>query len=267
MVKPYKTFTLTEHLTVEVFGKPDNWSMYEESAWRKLSELAQKRKISQILSPFPQEFNARICTVDELREYKISGLEKNNIHILRTPDLQPAEGAVIPKGAGFWTTSADCPMILIYDPSGSTVAASHSGRNSLIDVDFLMGKPARENFSVVDGLIKQFPSEIRSKLNVFIVCRIDAEHFAHPFDHQEKGELNKKMVTAIIERYGAECIVGPKEQGKISLPILIQKQCEAYGILPEHITDGGLTTFTDERLWSYRRGDKRERNGILVIHR
>jgi hypothetical protein len=256
--QPYKTFDLTNHLSIEVYGKPNNWSMYRDESWQNLEMFAKQRNLPRILSPFPEVFNARICIQKDLIEYKPN--------IFRTPFGEPAEGIVIPNGTSFWTTSADCPMIVIYNPEGTEVAASHSGRDSLIDSDFLMGKPARENFSVVDGLVKTFPQALRPKLKVFFVSRIGAEHFAHPFDHDPTGPRNKRIIETIVERFGRDCIVGELEQGHISLPMLIRRQCEAYGISQENIMDGGLDTYTDTNLWSHRRGNTKERNGILVIH-
>lgn len=265
-IEPYKTFSVGDFFNVEVYGKPHNWSMYTDISWRNLHSIADHKRVHAVLSPTPIVFNARICDPNDLEEYRIMGVPHDAVKICRTPNNEAAEGTVIPKGTAFWTTSADCPMILMYDSKTGYAAATHSGRDSLIDVDHLFGKKSRKNYSVIDGLVSEFKKTDKADLRVFFVCRISAEHFPHPFNHPEKGERNRLIINEIVTRWGRECIVGELEQGNISLSLLILKQCMAHGIVPEHVSDAGLDTYMDENVWSHRRGEA-GRNGILVIHK
>ncbi|MBX4197898.1 laccase domain-containing protein [Candidatus Parcubacteria bacterium] len=260
LFKPYKHFLLTDRLQVYIYGKPHNWSMHNQKSWKNVAMLADTLNVTKIYSPFPEEFNTRICQQEDFIEYD-PGISKT-VKIFRTPKGNPAEGALIPQGAAFWTTSADCPMILIYDDKQAV--ATHSGRDSLVTYDPYQSK-IRPNESVIDGMIKLFPESKHSQLKVFFVNRIAPEHFANPINDPKNGERNKKIINAVIKKWGKECIVGNLNEGHISLATLILKQCEFYGILSKNIIDGGLDTFSDSHLWSHRQGNM-ERNRILVIH-
>jgi hypothetical protein len=262
--EPYKTYSLTDSLKLHVFGKPNNWGMHSAESWINLRMLAEEMNITKIVSPFPEEFNTRICRPEELIQYTPDA-RPSSVKIFRTPRGKPGEGAVIMPGTSFWTTSADCPMILIYDEETKQAAASHSGRDSLITYDNNQSK-IRPNDSVIEGIIKTFPESRHAYLKVFFVCRIEPEHFANPINDKKHGERNKKIIDTVVTKWGTECIIGDLNEGHISLPILIRKQCEYYGIPKDHITDGGLDTFSDPHLWSHRDGNK-ERNGIFVVHR
>jgi hypothetical protein len=261
--EPYKTYKLTATLNVYVFGRPNNWNMHKTESWINVRKLAEELHLTKVLSPFAEEFNTRICRPDELIQYTPDSAP-SSVKIFRTPKGKPGEGAVIPLGSAFWTTSADCPMILIYDDEMHQAAATHSGRDSLITHD-LHQSTIRPNESVIEGMIKTFPESRRAYLKVFFVSRIEPKHFPNSASDPKVGERNKKIIDAIVTKWGRECIVGDLEKGHISLPLVIQKQCEHYGIPKANITDGGLDTFSDPHLWSHRDGNM-ERNGILVVH-
>ena len=116
--------------------------------------------------------------------------------------------------------------------------------------------------------------EEQPRLHAFVCAGIGAQNFSHTVDNSERGHVSRRIVEKFIS-IGSNTIVGPFEEGRISLFEAIKNQFGKNGTLPSvpagQVFHDNVDTFADKDdnghlWWSHRRGDS-QRNGILVIRR
>lgn len=258
------------------FGRPHNWQLTGDESQDtipRIALIAQEIGLKNIYAPRPSDFNGLVCTPDELGTPIQLGEGEDTPILWRGCD---ADGVVIPAGAAFWLSSADCFTIIAHDPETGTTAAAHAGRDSVINRRRISDSSERQNRSfesVVDAIVARFSKEAVPRLKVFMTCGVGPESFGHPLAHPQAGEENRRLVEDILANWGPTCLSGNPSEGKICLSELIRLQFLALGTPAHHIGYDAADTCTDtdeygEHLWwSYQRGDDLKRNGILVIRK
>jgi len=285
-VKPTKIIRPFDNVEVRLFGcnsgKTD-WSIktlekpedYQNDIYRQINLVAYDAGVRWLLAPRPSEFNALICTGEDL-----------NVNV-RAPAMRDAEGTVeqryvkimrgcnadgveIPRDdvirQGFWLSSADCPTLIVTD--GRRVICAHCGYKSLVDRGALRGTPTRPHFSVVDAVLEQFAGidiSHRVNLRAFVTLGIGP--------HWSEASETELEALARYENPRASYRVGRK---KLNIVELVRCQCLNRGIGNVRTDDND--TFADKDKdgkflwWSYERAmkqspaDKLKRNGVMVIH-
>ncbi len=259
-------------VSVFLFGRPLDWNISgdeEGEVKRRIGKVVGELGIAtnpELYAPRPSTFNAHICAPGDLTDR--TTLEGSDVTLCRGCD---ADGVVLRPQSAFWLSSADCITIIAHDPGSGQTVAAHGGRDCLIDRERIKGGKRRQFESVVHAIANTFSNRKMAGVKVFMTCGIGPENFSHPVDHEKYGLDNAKMAFDIQAKWGLSCIFGNPFQGKISLPEVIRSQFIDLGVSPHNIGYDGVETFEDRgqdgnyRWWSYRRGDGKKRNGVLVV--
>ncbi len=276
----------SKNVAIEHLFRPHDWKIPEMEIIENqndhrgvmLRELARKYAVNRIYAPKPTLFNGRVCRPGELKEHF---LIERDITIYRGAN---ADGVVVPRGAGFFITSADCPTIVLCDIPHDILIAAHAGLWSLLDKSLVFGTSPQEprpHASVVDAIMAHLPKHNREHLEIIITCGIDSSQYVFDPLHPQYGGANKQLLTYLDSTYGEN--TNPKNQdGKpyLSLKSIIKHQFERYGIDPHTIHHDGIDTYSDVdhngdyKYWSNARAhhQKKEsqipkRNGVFVAHK
>lgn len=266
-------------VSIYLMGNPLDWSIsgdHAEEVGMRLAEFARYLGIGIVLAPRPAAFNAKICETVDLTERALLAKFCESIYIYRGCN---ADGVVLPfllrgfsaERYAFWLSSADCITIVAHDPETGDTIPAHGGRDCLLDRSRINGGPSREYESVVHSIAARFSKAAMKRLKVFMTCGIGPEHFEHRCDDEKYGPANTKMVLDIVAKWGKSCLQGDYLAGKIVLSELIRAQLVSLGVHPHNIGYDTVDTFSDRdrdgspRWWSYRRGDGKKRNGVLVV--
>ena len=260
---------------VDCFGRSSgNWALkgFERSEseannpsiGRKIEALHKAHRIGRLYLPTPRTFNALLVSSIDLKVPWLDG------RIFRGAE---AEGVLLDKvqdACGI--ASSDCPTIVARNGATGLVVAAHAGRESLYDADRLFNGAAPRRFaSVVDAIMDALlTSNIRSASDIqaHVVCGICQANFSHPCDGSEQGDRNRKMCAYLNDAWGQ----GVARHGYISLPELITRQFEKYGVEPSDVHWDKIDTYGDKenddyRWHSHRRTRSGERNFVLVTRR
>lgn len=259
-----------------LFGKPTgDWAIKtreQEVAHRVARFAFDAFGATEILAPV-LDFSARICTEEQLstRSIEVTVPRCEKVKVMRG-----AKGDIIalnPGQAGF-LTSGDCPPVILWDPLfPSPLFCAHAGRDCLFDKSLVLtGKKSREYGSVVDVMMNFFEKAVRPRLKAFIMCGIASKNFMHPWKDATFGEQNIKMTAHLQREYNLPA--GLPNLGCIPLKVIIREQLLRYGVDPDNIGQDTIDTHDDLEpgtsnplWWSYRRGDRTERNGILIAYK
>ncbi len=305
LARPTRVFTLfgdgtrTSPVEVTLCGRNDgqtDWSIAELknnagvakcSAYSLINALFGGGDRTSIYAPRPSDFNARICTPNELTEVYQGQIDLSHEKITLPPRKGvkiyrgvSADGCEIPRGKYMMLASADCPTIIARSRVSGKVIAAHAGRDCLVDRTRLeTGTPSRPHESVVDGIMCKFFewNEHAQDLEVFITCGIGGEHFFHRPTDQKYGVTNRKLI-AHFQRLGDYCVLAPNAFGGICLPAIIRTQFANHGVPEGQIANDEIDTFGDtyadtgEAMWhSSARGktpaEKAMRNLVVIYNR
>lgn len=257
-------------VSIYLFGKPNDWSLAEKNKRNALVNLGwvtQGMNLQNIYAPSSSQFNAVICTHDDLQEH--IPLVINNVMVRRGCN---ADGTTLEKAQdAFWVSSADCPTVITYDQKKGLVIAAHAGRDSLIDRGRIAGKPPRTHETVVHTIVDYHGYDTMQRLQVFIACGIKSANFEHRWNDEKYGMTNEAMTKDVVERWGRVCVTGALSLGRLALSEIIRSQFLNFGVLSENIAYDGIDTSSDvnqkgeQCWWSNRRGDGAKRNGVLVV--
>ena len=251
----------------EMWGKnpdePINMSLsrLQEPAYQEiLAGILEERGIRVLYAPNPA-FNAVTCTPADLTEVtELPGGAK----VYRGCK---ADGIIFGgKGSAGCFTPADCATGVF--GFGSEIALLHCGTKCLVDTD-ARGKgekTARPFESVVNSALARNYGDMKA-VEAFIGGSIHARNLEHPFDHEMFGESNRRWVESVRAQWPNASTVGnlnaAAERGNICLVSLFAAQALQQGVSIEKITRDEIDTF-QQRWFSNRRGDKTERNFVLV---
>ncbi len=263
-------FSVVPDIVGYAFGRPDNWSLADMATRNRIALFAHQRRVTKIFAPVPSQFNAKICARGEFNEEILIPLvNRDHVTIFRSP---PADGCEILAYEGFFIASGDCPTIVVHDPDSRRTFCAHAGRDCLFDRSNALGRgKSREHDSVVHALLAEFPKEVARNLKVFIACGISGRNFSHPLQGHDRSEECQKMLMYIEHHYGCGFARGDLSLGCISLKDLIRMQLVQRGVESDNIGCDNIDTFADTDRggnhvwWSNRRGDKKERNGVLIL--
>lgn len=259
-------------VSVYLFGMPLDWNIggdEQKDVLKRLGHLSEELSVADIFAPRPSMFNAQICDpVDLVEQVRISQKVSFFNTMYRGCD---ADGVEIPQGKAFWLSSADCITIVVHHPESGKTVAAHGGRDCLIDKERIRGGKSRQYESVVHAMVAQYGKNEVRQLEVFMTCGISPENFSHSCDHEQHGPANTRMVLDVLAKWGPTCLEGDHFQGKIALSEVVRSQFIKLGVKPHSIGWDAVDTFTNRgrdgeyRWWSYRRGDGKKRNGVLVV--
>ncbi|MDO5695682.1 MAG: peptidoglycan editing factor PgeF [Eubacteriales bacterium] len=152
------------------------------------------------------------------------------------------------------TTYADCVPLYFNDPVRGVIGIAHAGR---------------------EGTLKNIAAAtIRLMVSYYGSCPADIRAAIGPAISQAYYQVERQMGTAFIDRYpdlrDTELITadGPAHC-LLDLPGINRRHFSTCGILPEHIFESGICTWThSNRLFSHRRTAGRRGNmaGFIVKH-
>jgi hypothetical protein len=207
-------------------------------------------------------FTASLTTMDTLptTEAEVIVTDDGAVTLLRGDE--PAffhDGIILVPGEGALIITGDCHTITAWsEEPGTPVVATHAGRNSLHTINHTHTSGSE---SVVTEVINQFSNPRHVHLRS--VAGIGPNTFTHPLNHPTFAEQNQKLVD-YFARFGGAKPSDP--EGRLDLATAITEQAKQGGVPADNITNDGLDTTADERLWSNRR-DGKPRNTILVLHK
>lgn len=260
-------------VSVYLFGRPWDWNIAGEEPGvvrAQLAGIADELNVANIYAPRPSMFNAQICDPGKLTE-KHCLVERGNewsSFLWRGVD---ADGVEVPEKSAFWISSADCITIVTLDPETGKTIAAHGGRDSLLDRTRIATGKVREFESAVDAIAARYSNAALKRLRVLLTCGIFPEHFDHRCDHPEHGPNNMRMVLDVLAKWGRTAVYGDHFIGSLCLSEIIRAQFLRHGVQVHCISYDGVDTYGDlnrdgqPRWWSYRRGDGKKRNGVLVV--
>lgn len=175
------------------------------------------------------------------------------------------DAVLLKRGESAGIVTGDCPTIAFWNRATGEAAAAHAGRDSLLDRRMIEeGLPSRPRASVVESVLKYTRWNSRDVF-LYVSAGIGPLHFAHSSSDPVHGNRNRKMIEWIERRYGAHCIRGKLEEGRIDLYALICLQAAELGIPSSQIQSDGLDTYTHQGLWSHRNAEKRAGRNIVLV--
>jgi len=246
-----------------IAGEVTNWKMDRDDpeSFQHIADVTPD-DIKTIRMPVPTKANAIIAehtdftrTIDAPRGVKVlDGIE--------------ADGCCIPPEHAFGIVSADCATIVVHNNARLLIAA-HAGRDSVVDRDFVSGKPTqRHHFGVVHSAISMASQAGiplgNLCLGVFGGIRT---RLYHDPQHPVYGEFNRKLIAYCSDFPGA---VLNDNTGEIDMYAVIRGIAIRLGIPRGQIAFDDIDTGAGEMIddkprWaSHRHGTKGTRNFMLV---
>lgn len=252
-------------------GQPVNWSIRSNPEAAKLiASFAAEHEVSTILQPSP-DFSARVCQRWDLAKAALVPTRNDGaVTFLRGASADGVDD--VRPGEAFYIASGDCPTLVLYDPTWGRLVCAHAGRDCLWDRRHILeGAPARPSASVVTSAFACF-NRHPLRTRAFICGGIAGRNFEHDVESGDLASSNARMVGHFVDECGKFSVVGDSNDGCLDLKFIIARQLVKAGLFPDMTGCDAIDTF-DDRLngeyvwWSNRRGDKQERNGILIVHR
>jgi hypothetical protein len=174
--------------------------------------------------------------------------------------------------SGYVMSAADCALIVA--KNGDFIVAAHAGRNSIIDMEAMKGKPPRKNESVVHAIrdtIQQRGLVLRDTKFWVGFSLSPGPHFAHAFD-DARNTHNRNMVEYVARHYGLSCFKNDGQGGTLGwldTKELIRRQLISLGASEERIELDSVCTFSDmkddEYVWYSNVRSGENRNLIAVV--
>lgn len=163
-------------------------------------------------------------------------VHSDKVKFVPSAGFYPECDAIYSDEPNLWlaVSTADCVPILLW--SKYCVAAIHGGWRGL--ADDIIKKTARQ-------LQQSFGTDA-SDLNMYIGPCIQQSHYEVPAD--------------FTNRFPASCFTDSTKANHLllDLPKAATQQAQQAGILLENITDCGINTYTNTKLYSYRRHKKEQ---------
>lgn len=287
-IKPTRVLkAFRREVGVKIYGRQTSLVLKDftnKSVLAHWGEVAQEIGATRILAPIPSKFNARIwdgqTTSADAQWFSLPHRAK----IFRPGYF---DGVVLKKKSdSFLLFAAGCAVLIMRVTVTSDgmqkrkTFVAHAGRDSLGAFRDIQAGKDRLEFRTPGSVVEAMVDQVRreggdlSRAEAYICCAIGPKHFNHPFSHPEFGKQNQLMIDYIIESWGRECIEGEREEGCISLKMLIRRQLIAAGVSEDLIDEDDVDTHGDldqkgEPLYhSTRRAgdDKTGRTSIFVYH-
>jgi len=254
-------------------GPNINWKLDRKSpnAFRNIVDVLPKN-IDGLWMPIPTKANAKIAHMFdfEFEDWTMHSKEESDTAVFGKCF---ADGTFFSDDHVFGMTTADCPVIVLYDNETGTVGAAHAGRDSVLDRYFIEteGKNSgREVFGIVNAMVEMAHSLYRVSLEnlclgIFGGMRTNFHHDPHHFSY---GSYNRKLVEYCGQFEGA---VLDKGTGKIDMYAVIRGIAINLGVSSENIHFDSVDTGSQvdgngEPLWASHRLRPGARNLVLVHH-
>lgn len=246
-----------------IAGSVSNWKVDREDpeSFEKIVNVLP-RYVDSVRMPIPTDSNALIAHPDDFKRTFVVGED------VRISDGVKADGCIIPPYHSFGIVSADCATIVAHCNAIFLIAA-HAGRDSVIDRDAILGKPAtRMRFGVVHAILSMarravIPKEV---LHIGVFGGIRSRLYHDP-DHEAHGAYNRALVRYCSDFEGA---VLDEKRGEIDMYAVIRGIAISLGIPAENIAFDDVDTGKEElvggkrRFASHRHGTPGTRNLTLV---
>ncbi len=247
---------------------PTNWSGNDGSALALSHIYGRVPSVKRALIPTPNHGVGVYPDTDfcSPHSFKVGDIKVYKQHT--------ADGVSLEPGSAYLFKPADCCLGVMYIHDGAhrgKIVAAHVSRDNLL--------PHRTHGAftniahamlerLLSGLQGNFPLR---RVRAFVGWGIKPEHFLHQANHPQYGARNKELVNRVIEQFDRECIVGNPDHGALDLRRIFALQCRHLRIPSNNVqTDVslgcGLDTYTNQALFSHRRGD-RLRNVVIVARR
>lgn len=265
-------------LAASVIGRPLNgrrlyWSLPElenkplETSERQeitnyIAQEAHRNQVHLIAVPRVDRFNAGITTVANLNRDAAEDIG-NGVALIRGDDESFFhDGVVLEPGEGAAMVTGDCHTIVAWSPDCPQIIAAHAGRNSLHTLE---NEHRNDSPSVVNTLVEHMHvlGAEPSSIHLHLMAGIGRNSFTHALNDPMHGDRSRRLVP-FFAQYGAAD--ENDSLGRIDVATAIRAQCVALGVPDSHITQDGLDTATNDRLWSNRNTNK-ERNVVLVLNK
>lgn len=197
------------------------------------------------LAPSPILMNAEILKEEEMwagNRWNFSGKS-----LFRSSEADGIQGITVRRG--YAVSAADCALVVA--KHGDLIIAAHAGRNSVIDMDYMKGKPERRNESVVHSIRNAIGLTGRNfrDTRVWVGFSISpGPHFAHAIN-DERNPHNRKMVGEITKKYGPGCFLDDGQEGALGWldnKELIRRQFTTLGVREENIELDSVCTYSDK---------------------
>ncbi len=266
-------------VTVYAFGKMPHEAMagwkfgrdgvQNTAVEKRIAEFAFERGVVKIFAPIP-DFCGQVCFSEQLSlhaSYQVGRCERVSIY----RDTLSSDGLLTQKGTAFYIAPADCLTFLLYNPDSGKLVSAHAGRESLYDPGVLVGKPVRRHGSLVGSAIEAIGGQVE-RLRAFAGFGISRDSFQHPWPDPISTDSEKRNLAMCKHLAQWDSKAAFDRAGRISIKKIIREQLVAAGVADDAIAQDCVDTFSDQtsdgsyRWWSNRRGDKEERNGVLVVY-
>lgn len=140
------------------------------------------------------------------------------------------------KGLIVGLTTADCLPIAVFDPTEESVALIHAGWRGL-----------------KNGIIRKTIAKFKDRQNL--------EVFIGPHICQKHYEV-KSDVSDVFKKY-PEALLRKDDKTFLDLGLIAKKQITDMGVKESNIKSDPICNFENKNLFSYRRGDIKNRNLYL----
>ncbi len=196
---------------------------------------------------------ARVLGVDESQFVTVKQIHSNRVVVVSSDHTPTTEAdALITDQPGFiiGIRTADCVPLLVYDPSKKVVAAIHAGWRGLVA-------------GIIENTLGEMQEKYQSKISDLLVT-IGISLCKKCF------EVGPEVAAAFRARFGEACDITPGQGDRSHIGL--RTQCASVllsqGVLPQNVElISGCTSCHNDRLFSYRKGDKEGRQfnfiGIL----
>lgn len=232
---------------VQLFGKPDNWSLsplQEDGDQYEHPELAARLSaalavagVQRAFATSPTKFNAEMVRQEDLHKR----IMLPDLLLFRN-NMRPADGTeLLPLDAGLISTGG-CPVIVMV--WRERVRYAHAGRDCLIDRVYIEHEGRhrgmfRKHGSVCDALVDSIgvPRELRHEVSVWVFGSITPKDFPHPLNHPKHGTFNRQLHYFLrrARRYPSDCALASNDVLYLDLPKLIRAQLCMLGLRDDHI--------------------------------
>lgn len=226
----------------------------EGGAYRERLELELKKLETpkqKILRAFAPTVTAMSGIVADPRDLT-SEISLGTISLFRNLQM-PCDGTVLEPGDAFVMSNAGCPAA-VATGRGLCIAA-HVGRESAIDMDYLLGKTSkpRQFQSIVDSMAECARRRMIDPGDMIfrLFFQIDPFEFSHPWNFPGFERRNQVLIKHVFEHYGPASIPLHPVSGVHCLDMgqLIMRQAYRAGFRTVSVNDrilpvGGEQAYT-----------------------
>ncbi len=153
-----------------------------------------------------------------------------------TPAIPHVDGMVTTdRGIGLMGMSADCPIVLLYDPHTPALGVAHAGWRGTVA-------------GIASRLVEQMQRSCGSRPDRLLAA-------ISPCAGPDQYEVREDVVRVAAARWNnpQRYFTSPDGRCFLNLRLANADQLQAAGVPHEHIDIAGFCTIRDERFFSYRR--------------